>query len=168
MKTTAQQRNLTQVLLYAIDDLMINHPNDLNYHLELRMYGDKKSFKAIIRHEEYPFKEYGSTSVVEAPFNIKYESKYTSTLYHRRPSRGGVAEFSQATIDAILEELKKPNVIKQTDIIDMTDTDFDAALRPLCDWLASRPQNELIGNLNAIIDNLQEFGTDYTITLKTH
>jgi len=46
-------------------------------------------------------------------------------------------------------------------IIDMRDTDFDAALRPLCDWLASRPQNELIGNLNAIVDNLNEFGTDY-------
>jgi hypothetical protein len=49
----------------------------------------------------------------------------------------------------------------------MTDSSFDEALRPLCDWLASRPQNELIGNLNAIIDNLNEFGLDYKITLKT-
>ena len=46
-------------------------------------------------------------------------------------------------------------------------TTFNEALRPLCDWLAASPKNELIGNLNAIIDNLNEFGTDYTITLKT-
>jgi hypothetical protein len=58
-------------------------------------------------------------------------------------------------------------LIEEGFIIDMRDTPFDEALRPLCDWLASRPQNELIGNLNAIIDNLNEFGTDYTITLKT-
>ena len=58
-------------------------------------------------------------------------------------------------------------LIEQGSIIDMRDTSFDEALRPLCDWLASRPQNELIGNLNAIIDNLNEFGTDYTIILKT-
>jgi hypothetical protein len=56
---------------------------------------------------------------------------------------------------------------KIEDVIDMTDSSFDEALRPLCDWLASRPQNELIGNLNAIIDNLNEFGLDYKITLKT-
>jgi hypothetical protein len=31
----------------------------------------------------------------------------------------------------------------------------------------SRPQNERIGNLNNIVDNLNELGTDYIITLKT-
>ena len=56
---------------------------------------------------------------------------------------------------------------KDSDFTDMRDTPFDEALRPLCDWLASRPQNELIGNLNAIVDNLNEFGTDYIIELKT-
>ena len=58
-------------------------------------------------------------------------------------------------------------LIEEGSIIDMRDTPFDEALRPLCDWLAASPKNELIGNLNAIIDNLNEFGTDYTITLKT-
>ena len=61
---------------------------------------------------------------------------------------------------------KLNQLIEQGLIIDMRDNSFDEALRPLCDWLASRPQNELIGNLNAIIDNLNEFGLDYTITLK--
>jgi hypothetical protein len=56
---------------------------------------------------------------------------------------------------------------KIEELIDMRDSSFDEALRPLCDWLASRPQNELIGNLNAIVDNLNEFGLDYKITLKT-
>ena len=62
---------------------------------------------------------------------------------------------------------KLNQLIEQGFITDMRDTPFDEVLRPLCDWLASRPQNELIGNLNSIIDNLNEFGTDYTITLKT-
>jgi hypothetical protein len=61
---------------------------------------------------------------------------------------------------------KLNQLIEQGFIIDMRDTAFEDALRPLCDWLASRPQNELIGNLNGIIDNLNEFGTDYKITLK--
>lgn len=66
---------------------------------------------------------------------------------------------------ANLRPAQRKRIVKGQ-MIDMRDTDFDIALRPLCDWLAAQPQNQLIGNLNAIIDNLNEFGTDYTITLK--
>ena len=53
------------------------------------------------------------------------------------------------------------------DVIHTKGTPFDELLRPLCEHLAGRPQNELIGNLNYIIDNLNELGNNYTITLKT-
>jgi hypothetical protein len=41
------------------------------------------------------------------------------------------------------------------------------SLENLIQSIMSRPRNELIGNLNYVIDNLNELGTDYTITLKT-
>jgi hypothetical protein len=45
---------------------------------------------------------------------------------------------------------------------------LDDHLRGLIACIMSRPQNERIGNLNNIVDNLNELGTDYTITLKTN
>jgi hypothetical protein len=42
------------------------------------------------------------------------------------------------------------------------------ALENLIQTIMSKPRNELIGNLNYVIDNLNELGTNYTITLKTN
>ena len=44
---------------------------------------------------------------------------------------------------------------------------LDDHLERLIACVMSRPRNELIGNLNNIVDNLNQLGTDYTITLKT-
>ncbi len=49
-----------------------------------------------------------------------------------------------------------------------TETPINDSLHNLIQAIMSRPRNELIGNLNYIVDNLNELGTDYTITLKTN
>ena len=103
-------------------------------------------------------KSYGSNSVCEHPFVITDDSEYTTTNYHQRPTRIGLG-----TIVDLLEELKKPKVVKDNVI----ENPIDVALRNLVDAVLQQPSNELIGNLNYIIDNLNELGTDYTITLKT-
>ena len=41
------------------------------------------------------------------------------------------------------------------------------SLENLIQAIMLKPRNELIGNLNYVIDNLNELGTNYTITLKT-
>lgn len=43
---------------------------------------------------------------------------------------------------------------------------IEAATRTLIDSLLVNPSNELIGNLNYVIDNLNELSTSYTITIK--
>jgi hypothetical protein len=44
---------------------------------------------------------------------------------------------------------------------------IDASLRNLIECILLQPRNQLIGNLNYVVDNLNELGLDYTITLKT-
>lgn len=44
---------------------------------------------------------------------------------------------------------------------------IDNQLHKLIEVLMSQPKNQLIGNLNYIVDNLNELGTDYIIELKT-
>ena len=44
---------------------------------------------------------------------------------------------------------------------------INEALHNLLIALAAAPQDELIGNLNNVVDNLNELGINYTITLKT-
>ena len=44
---------------------------------------------------------------------------------------------------------------------------INEALHNLLIVLAAAPQDELIGNLNNVVDNLNELGINYTITLKT-
>lgn len=43
---------------------------------------------------------------------------------------------------------------------------MDDKLRELIEYILQQPRNELIGNLNYVIDNLNELGTDYIIELK--
>lgn len=62
-------------------------------------------------------------------------------------------------VDKILSEKPKKNYQKVPTIND--------SLESLMNAIMSKPRNELIGNLNYIVDNLNELGTDYTITLKT-
>jgi hypothetical protein len=45
---------------------------------------------------------------------------------------------------------------------------MDEKLRELIEYILQQPRNELIGNLNYVIDNLNELGIDYTIELKTN
>ena len=44
---------------------------------------------------------------------------------------------------------------------------IDGSLRNLITALSNAPKNELIGNLNYIVDNLNQLGTSYKITLDT-
>lgn len=44
---------------------------------------------------------------------------------------------------------------------------IDGSLRNLITALSNAPKNELIGNLNYIVDNLNQLDSNYTITLKT-
>ena len=60
------------------------------------------------------------------------------------------------------------NNLLQLAIEDYEKTQIDAALRNLIECMAARPASARIGNLNYIIDNLNELGTDYTITLNIH
>jgi hypothetical protein len=60
-------------------------------------------------------------------------------------------------VDKILSEKPKRKKTKPT---------IDDSLHNLIEALMSKPKNELIGNLNYIIDNLNELGTDYKIELK--
>jgi len=61
-------------------------------------------------------------------------------------------------VDKILSEKPKRKKTKPT---------INDSLENLIQAIMSRPRNELIGNLNYVIDNLNELGIDYTITLKT-
>ena len=61
-------------------------------------------------------------------------------------------------VDKILSEKPKRKKTKST---------INDSLENLIQAIMSRPRNELIGNLNYVIDNLNELGIDYTIELKT-
>jgi hypothetical protein len=61
-------------------------------------------------------------------------------------------------VDKILSEKPKPKKRKPT---------INDSLESLISAIMSKPKNELIGNLNYIVDNLNELGTDYIIELKT-
>lgn len=62
-------------------------------------------------------------------------------------------------VDKLLTEKPKRKRIKRDKI--------DFHLYNLMEALSQKPKDELIGNLNYVIDNLNEMGIDYTITLKT-
>lgn len=76
-------------------------------------------------------------------------------------------ETPQQMLGRALKQLRESKPAVKNDDMHVTGTPFDELLRPLCDYLAGAPQNQLIGNLNYVIDNLNGLGTDYTIILKT-
>lgn len=67
-----------------------------------------------------------------------------------------IKKLKKKLVDKILSE--KPKKSKPT---------IDNSLHNLIEAIMSKPKNELIGNLNYVIDNLNELGIDYKIELKT-
>ena len=69
-------------------------------------------------------------------------------------------ETPQQMLKRALKQLRdsKP-VVKENPV--------NESLHNLIQIILQQPKNELIGNLNYIVDNLNELGTDYIIELKT-
>lgn len=142
------QRNLGQALDYAVNDLVRNYPNDMRYYLEVRMYGNGKAFRAIIRNEDND-EHYGSNSVSTAPFRIEDTTPYTTTNYYHRPSRS----HNLIGINYVLDELKKPIVVK--DNTNTKDT-FNNHLRGIIEYILLQPAEDRKILEREIIDNINE------------
>jgi hypothetical protein len=69
-------------------------------------------------------------------------------------------ETPQQMLARALKQLRASNVVIKPNPV-------NDALHNLIEILLQQPSNELIGNLYNVIDNLNELGTDYKITLKT-